>query len=218
MSGSKKKVLLKIIFIGDSRCVCECVSGCAMCMCVCVRSVGKTAILNKYIHHKFVEDHKATIGADFTTKEISVDDKLVTLQIWDTAGQERFQSLGHAFYRGSDACVLVYDVTEEKSFAQIEHWRQSFLDQASPEDSGNFPFLLIGNKTDLEDERKVETADGQSLASRHRMLFYETSAKNGSNIETAIREIASVASERGFAPYALVLMRAHPSHFCCVCC
>ena len=96
----KKKVLVKIIIIGES-------------------GVGKTALLHKYVMGKFIEDHKATIGADFLSKEITVDDKIVTLQIWDTAGQERFQSLGNAFYRGSDACVLVYDVTDENSFQQV---------------------------------------------------------------------------------------------------
>jgi len=89
--------LLKIIILGES-------------------GVGKKAILHQFVHKRFIEEHKATIGADFSTKEIVFDDKVITLQIWDTAGQERFQSLGNAFYRGADACVLVYDVTNEASF------------------------------------------------------------------------------------------------------
>eukprot|EP01031_Cornospumella_fuschlensis_P043043 gene43043-52603_t len=120
--ATRKKVLLKIIILGDS-------------------GVGKTSLMNQYVNKKFTTQYKATIGADFLTKEIMIDDKLVTLQIWDTAGQERFQSLGVAFYRGADACVLVYDITNEKSFEAVGAWREEFLAQASPRDPDHFPFL-----------------------------------------------------------------------------
>ena len=78
--------------------------------------------MNQYVHKRFSNQYKATIGADFLTKELMVDDKLVTLQIWDTAGQERFQSLGVAFYRGADSCVLTYDITDAKSFDNLDSW------------------------------------------------------------------------------------------------
>lgn len=119
----QKKVLLKVIILGDA-------------------GVGKTALMNQYVHRKFSTQYKATIGADFLTKEIIIDDRQVTLQIWDTAGQERFQSLGVAFYRGADACVIVYDVCYENSFKTLETWRDEFLIQASPRNSEQFPFLL----------------------------------------------------------------------------
>ena len=86
--ATRKKVLLKVIILGDS-------------------GVGKTSLMNQFVNKKFSNQYKATIGADFLTKEVMVDDRLVTMQIWDTAGQERFQSLGVAFYRGADSCVLV---------------------------------------------------------------------------------------------------------------
>ena len=79
-----------------------------------------------------------------------VDDRLVTMQIWDTAGQERFQSLGVAFYRGADCCVLVYDVTAPQTFKSLDSWRDEFLIQASPRDPDRFPFVVLGNKVDLE--------------------------------------------------------------------
>jgi Ras-related protein Rab-7A len=79
-----------------------------------------------------------------------VDDRLVTMQIWDTAGQERFQSLGVAFYRGADCCVLVYDVTAPTTFKSLDSWRDEFLIQASPRDPDRFPFVVLGNKVDLE--------------------------------------------------------------------
>jgi Ras-related protein Rab-7A len=182
MSAPKKKVLLKIIILGDS-------------------GVGKTAILHKFVSGQFIEQHKATIGADFSTKEITVDDKLVTLQMWDTAGQERFASLGHAFYRGADACILVYDISNEQSFKAIEQWRTNFLENASPDDASSFPFLLIGNKSDLSDKRQVPPADGQKLAKGHNMEYAETSAFNGNNIDKAIRDIARIASNMDTAPF-----------------
>ncbi|XP_042432557.1 ras-related protein Rab7-like [Zingiber officinale] len=83
----------------------------------------------RYVHKKFTQQYKVTIGADFVTKEILVDDRLVTLQTWDTAGQERFQSLGVAFYRGVDCCVLVYDVNVRRSFDTLDNWHDEFLNQ-----------------------------------------------------------------------------------------
>jgi len=83
----------------------------------------------RYVHKKFSMQYKATIGADFVTKELQIGEKLVTLQIWDTAGQERFQSLGAAFYRGADCCALVYDVNVLRSFDNLETWHEEFLKQ-----------------------------------------------------------------------------------------
>ena len=87
--------------------------------------------MNQYVNKRFSNQYKATIGADFLTKEVMVDDRLVTMQLWDTAGQERFQSLGVAFYRGADVCVLVYDVNSSKSFETLDSWRDEFLIQVS---------------------------------------------------------------------------------------
>ena len=86
--------------------------------------------MNQYVNKKFTNQYKATIGADFLTKDVVIDDKWVTMQIWDTAGQERFQSLGVAFYRGADCCVLVHDLTNPKSFSNLESWREEFLLQS----------------------------------------------------------------------------------------
>jgi len=157
--ASRKKVLLKVIILGDS-------------------GVGKTSLMNQYVNKKFSNQYKATIGADFLTKEVMVEDRIVTMQvmfmfdltmlsycyniglflnkfsllpqIWDTAGQERFQSLGVAFYRGADCCVLVFDVSAPTSFKSLDSWRDEFLIQASPRDPDNFPFVVLGNKVDLE--------------------------------------------------------------------
>eukprot|EP00753_Platysulcus_tardus_P014985 PLAT4702.1.p2 GENE.PLAT4702.1~~PLAT4702.1.p2 ORF type:complete len:207 (+),score=101.95 PLAT4702.1:98-718(+) len=173
----RKKVLLKVIILGDS-------------------GVGKTSLMNQYVNKKFTNQYKATIGADFLTKEVMLDDKLVTMQIWDTAGQERFQSLGVAFYRGADACVLVYDITNPKSFEQLESWREEFLIQAAPRDAENFPFLVLGNKVDKEGERRVSTPKAQQWCSSKGSVdipYFETSARENINVEQAFQLIAKNA-------------------------
>ncbi|KAG4391443.1 hypothetical protein GLYMA_05G184600v4 [Glycine max] len=129
--SQRKRTLLKIIVLGDS-------------------GVGKTSLMNQYVYRKFSQQYKATIGADFVTKEIQVDDKLVTLQIWDTAGQERFHSIGAAFYRGADCCVLVYDVNIHKTFDTLNNWHDEFLKQGDMNDPEAFPFVLLGNKVDVD--------------------------------------------------------------------
>nr|CAH8824800.1 unnamed protein product [Trichobilharzia regenti] len=119
------------------------------------RHVGKTSLITQYIDKKFSNQYKATIGADFFTKQEVFDDRLVTMQIWDTAGQERFQSLGVAFYRGADCCVLVYDVTMTNTFKTLDSWRDEFLVQSSPRNPEKFPFIVIGNKCDLDNRANV---------------------------------------------------------------
>mmetsp|Transcript_136660 Transcript_136660/g.340796 ORF Transcript_136660/g.340796 Transcript_136660/m.340796 type:complete len:215 (-) Transcript_136660:64-708(-) len=174
-SNRPKKQLLKVIILGDS-------------------GVGKTSLMNQYVNKKFSNQYKATIGADFLTKEVIIDDKLVTLQIWDTAGQERFQSLGVAFYRGADCCVLVYDITVDKSFTSLDSWRDDFLTQASPRDPNNFPFVVIGNKADLESKRKVTATKVQNwCSSKYDIPYLETSAATAQNVESAFQQIASRA-------------------------
>jgi len=136
MSRSQPKSLQKIIIIG-------------------AQGVGKTSLMERFVAAKFSSQYKATIGADFSTKDVTIGDELITLQIWDTAGQERYQSLGTAFYRGADACVLVYDVSEAASFQKLETWRNTFIQAADIKDARDFPFVVLGNKCDLESSKHV---------------------------------------------------------------
>lgn len=172
--SGRKKALLKVIILGNS-------------------GVGKTSLMNQFVNKKFSNQYKATIGADFLTKEVMVDDRLVTMQIWDTAGQERFQSLGVAFYRGADCCVLVYDVTAPDSFKALDSWRDEFLIQASPRDAENFPFVVLGNKVDLESRAVSCKRAGQWCNSKGELPYFETSAKEAINIEQAFQSIARTA-------------------------
>ena len=171
MATSRKKLLLKVIILGDT-------------------GVGKTSLMNQFVNKKFSGQYKATIGADFLTKEVMVDDRLVTMQIWDTAGQERFQSLGVAFYRGADCCVLVYDVNVAKTFDSLNSWREEFLIQANPKNRENFPFVVIGNKIDLNQRAVAEKKVKQWCVEKGDIPYFETSAKEAINVEQAFQTIA----------------------------
>ncbi|KAF9684352.1 hypothetical protein SADUNF_Sadunf04G0109400 [Salix dunnii] len=122
----------------------------------------------------------------------------LNLAIWDTAGQERFQSLGVAFYRGADCCVLVYDVNSLKSFDNLNNWREEFLIQASPSDPENFPFVVLGNKVDVDggNSRVVSEKKARAwCASKGNIPYFETSAKEGVNVEEAFQCIAKNAQK-----------------------
>merc|ERR1719231_1217985 len=126
-----------------------------------------------------------------------VDDRLVTMQIWDTAGQERFQSLGVAFYRGADCCVLVFDVTVAKTFETLDSWRDEFLIQASPRDPENFPFVVLGNKIDLEGRAISQKRAMAWCQTKNGIPYFETSAKDSTNVEQAFQTIAKNALPGG---------------------
>ncbi|KAM7253659.1 hypothetical protein ACFE04_021813 [Oxalis oulophora] len=193
---SRRRTLLKVIILGDS-------------------GVGKTSLMNQYppLDSTYLISlcfaialfyamlcYAATIGADFLTKEVQFEDRLFTLQIWDTAGQERFQSLGVAFYRGADCCVLVYDVNSMKSFDNLNNWREEFLIQASPSDPDNFPFVVLGNKVDVDggNSRVVSEKKARAwCASKGNIPYFETSAKEGINVEEAFQVIAKNALKSG---------------------
>ena len=138
--------------------------------------VGKTSLMNRYAAGTFTGRYKATIGADFLSKSVTVTDPTTgldrhcTLQIWDTAGQERFQSLGTAFYRGADACLLVYDVTDPASLNHLDGWREEFLRNVGGgfggEGPSDFPFVVLGNKIDKEQERRVPRARAEEFCVR----------------------------------------------------
>ena len=135
----------------------------------------------------------------------------MAVQIWDTAGQERFQSLGVAFYRGADACVLVYDLTNLKSFDNCESWRDEFLIQAGPRDPENFSFVVLGNKSDLEN-RQVAFKRAQTwCTSKGNIPCFETSAKDNTNVEQAFMEIAKNVRP---TPLAGCLLRRSATTLC----
>jgi Ras-related protein Rab-7A len=189
-------------------------------------SVGKTSLMHRYHSNKFTGQYKATIGADFLSKQLAISTnpnnppQQVTLTIWDTAGQERFQSLGKAFYRGSDACILVYDVTDRSSFDELRKWKEEFdsclsgnsssrggggmmmnnhLHNGSPlgRNVGNVKFVVVANKADKDGSGKVvvDVKEGAAYAASIGGEFYECSAKTAMNVEQAFVGAAKAGLE-----------------------
>ena len=165
----------KIILIGDS-------------------SVGKTSLLYQYINKEFTGRYRATIGSDFLSKQLDIDGEHINLHIWDTAGRERFQSLSSDFFDGTDCCILVYDVTDHSSFENISFWMNMFLEQLGPFEANEFPFMLLGNKIDLQN-KTVQQTEAREFAVKRISLFYEVSAKNSINVQTAFEAIVKKALE-----------------------
>ncbi|NXA56117.1 RAB13 protein, partial [Nothocercus julius] len=118
-------------------------------------------------------------GIDFKIRTVEIEGKKIKLQVWDTAGQERFKTITTAYYRGAMGIILVYDITDEKSFENIQNWMKSIKENAS----AGVERLLIGNKCDMESKRKVQRDDAEKLAREHGIRFFETSAKSSVNVE-----------------------------------
>ncbi|CDW83790.1 cg5915-pa [Stylonychia lemnae] len=174
----EKKCFIKVVAIGDS-------------------GVGKTSLIQMFENSKFTENFKPTIGADFSNKEITINGRVVTLQIWDTAGQERYQSLGTAFYRGADCCLIVYDITNSLSFENVINWKNSFLNKSMVVNPEGFPFMIVGNKIDLENERQVSLNEGEKVCKQNGdLLFTEASARTNQNVEIAFQKLAANALKR----------------------
>jgi len=148
-------------------------------------SVGKTNILSKYLTDQFDPDSKATVGVEFGTKNFKIENNIVKVQIWDTAGQERYRSITNAYYKGAKGSLLVYDITNKKSFDDLDKW---ILDLKTNGDD-NLSLILLGNKSDLEDKRVISTEEGKNKAEFYKSSFLETSALNGNNIEKAFSEL-----------------------------
>ena len=158
--------LYKIIIIGDS-------------------GVGKSNILGRYLQNKFREDTKSTVGVEFGSKKMVIENIPIKLQIWDTAGQERYRSITSAYYKGSKGCFIVYDITNPQSFDDIQKWYEEIKRSG---DKG-VSIILVGNKCDLENERKISTETGKNKAKEMNCPFYETSALSNIMIEEVFKSI-----------------------------
>lgn len=163
-----KSALLKVVLLGDG-------------------GVGKSCLMNRFVNDTFDTESYHTIGVEFLLKDLTVKGETYTLQIWDTAGQERFKSLRTPFYRGADICLLTYSIDDKKSFENLDVWRKEFLHYADIIHSDSFPFIIVGNKVDVEPElRQVLPTEVQMWCERNGNCPYiETSAKNATNVEQA---------------------------------
>lgn len=167
MATKSYDYLFKLLLIGDS-------------------GVGKTSILFKFSEDTFSPAFISTIGIDFKIRTIQVDGKRIKLQVWDTAGQERFRTITTAYYRGAMGIMLVYDVTNLRSFDNISNWIRNIEMHATKE----VELMILGNKCDIADKRQVSKEKGEQLALQHSIKFMETSAKASINIEEAFMTLA----------------------------
>lgn len=145
-------------------------------------AVGKTCFLLRYADNTFSDNHISTIGLDYRLKVINIDkDKVAKIQIWDTAGQDRFKSITKNYYKGAHGIILIYDVTSVMSFNNIKNWVQQIRENAT----AKVEIILVGNKIDEENIRKVTTQEGERLAKDFNISFFETSAKNNVGVQEA---------------------------------
>ena len=154
------EMMVKVVLVGDS-------------------GVGKTNIMSKYLKNEFHEDSKATVGVEFGAKQFTVEGHVIKAQIWDTAGQERYKAITSAYYKGAKGAFIVYDITRKNTFDSVSRWVSDLTATADKKIS----IILIGNKSDLEDQRQVTKEMGEEKANQLQVAFLETSAMSGENLE-----------------------------------
>ena len=168
-----REFLYKILLLGDT-------------------SVGKTCFLMRYTDNTFQEIHLSTIGLDYKLKNVQLEDgKFVKIQIWDTAGQDRFRSITKNYYKGAHGIILLYDITDRRSFDNVKTW----IEQIREEVGDKVSIILVGNKIDEVDGRKVKTEEGEKVANEIGLSFFECSAKTGENIDMIFNEMVKKTVE-----------------------
>ena len=164
---------IKLLMIGDS-------------------GVGKTCLLLRYANDSFSPTFITTIGIDFKIKNVDIDGTRIKLQIWDTAGQERFRTITTSYFRGAQGILLVYDVTDRRSFESIRNW----ISQIQQHADVHVNKILVGNKCDMTDEKVVSTQEGMDLANEFGIPFAEVSAKNDIKVDDSFKDLATAVKER----------------------
>ena len=158
----------KIIIVGDS-------------------GVGKSCLSIKASRNYFEDFYSPTVGFEFLTFNVKIEDQNIKLQIWDTCGQEVYRSLISSFYRSASLAIIVYSIDNEESFNNIEKWLNDIKTQSSPD----VKIFLIGNKADLDDKRKITREQGEKFSNEHKISFFtETSAKTGLNVQNVFIQAA----------------------------
>ena len=156
-------------------------------------SVGKTVLLKRYMRDEFISDSTPTIGNDFFRVQKVIEEETILVQFWDTAGQERFRALSSKIYEDCSAALIVYDTTCKATFEKVKFWHDNLVDNCKT----RVTMMLVGNKTDLIQNRQVGTDEGKDYARQHGLLFMETSAKlNGENcVQKAFDTIINIAAK-----------------------
>ncbi len=162
----KEDYKLKVVVVGDS-------------------GVGKTNLIKRFVSNAFSQNSKATVGVEFLSKSYKINDKVFKIEMWDTAGQERYKSITAAYYKGAKGALIVYDTTQKTSFENIDKWMVEIKDKASKD----MKLMIVGNKTDLKDERQVTIEEASEKAKELEAPIMETSALDGSNVKEAFYDL-----------------------------
>ena len=155
---------LKLLLIGDS-------------------NVGKTSLLLRYLDNTFSDKYITTIGVEFKSKDITLNNKTYKIHIWDTAGQERYKSITRNFYKHAEGIIFVYDITNKTSFSNLKNWI------STAENEADFKIIIVGNKLDMESRREVSIEQLKKLAKKKNCKYFETSAKDNINVENLFLSI-----------------------------
>jgi len=167
-------ILYKVVVIGDS-------------------GVGKTQIINRFTQNEFTADSKVTIAVEFGYSEVTLaNGTQMKVQIWDTAGQERFKAIARGYYRGAVGALIVFDITKAETFKNVETWLGELNKYSDPD----ITLMMVGNKSDMKSMREVSTQDATKYAKEHNLLYIETSAKDGEQINEAFQQTMQEISER----------------------
>ena len=172
ISEGNYNYLLKFIIIGDA-------------------AVGKSNLLVRYTSGQFKEEYQLTIGVEFGSNNVIIGDNTYRIQIWDTAGQENFRSITRSYYKNTACAIIVYEISNKKSFENISSWIEECKNTAPK----SILMVLVGNKCDL-DNREVTEEEGREFAEKNGMLFFETSAKTGKNVEELFKQSVKVIDQK----------------------
>ena len=164
---------MKIIIVGDS-------------------SVGKSNLILQYTENRFNEGHNPTLGLDFLAKKVKVNDLMFMCQIWDTAGQENFRSITRTYYKDCTCAIIVFDITSRRSFNSVQSWFNDINDNCTK----NTLVVLVGNKVDLDSKRQVLYEDAVNYANSVGLQYFETSAKNGHNVQKLFDGLVEVYADK----------------------
>ncbi|CAF0891798.1 unnamed protein product [Didymodactylos carnosus] len=169
-----------------------------------MRRVGKSSLMVRFVDDIFTTSYITTIGVDFKMSTINIDGQQCKIQIWDTAGQERFRVITSTYYRGADGVIIVYDVTNGETFANLKDW----ITEMERHCDINVPKILVGNKddSDFEMTKVVLTSDASQYAQQKNLPFFETSARDNKNVENVFHEITKLALKR-----RLTMQKEQPS-------
>ena len=166
-SSNDSDLVFKILLLGDSE-------------------VGKSCFLMRYSENVFIENYITTIGLDYKLKTVKLDTgKTIKVQLWDTAGQDKYRTIAKNYYKGSHGILLLYDITKQSSFDNIREWVRDIKEEVNEKAI----LFLIGNKIDMEDQRKIPKEKGVELAEEFKIPFFEASAKSGENVDEVYKAL-----------------------------